>query len=381
MPENVSEYRYADFEYRASDDGLGTVSGTIIRYGDKASFPWGTEEIKAGAFGDVEGADLIANRMHQRTQPLARTGVGLRITDTPEQMIGEVTLPDTSVGRDTAVEVGKRILRGLSLEFRSVKDIIDEDTQHRTIEKATMFGFGVVDRPAYPGSVAQMRRWQDYMGQAETRSAYDLWTPGAAVMPPDPEPEPEPDPDQSPDGDGIRYVDFPPDLDYDDVEARQVDRMSLEGRLPYNVDGITSMSRGERVRFLPGALTDSLGGEIVLLAGNNYDDVLATTAANGALRLRDTETALIFEARRLPRTRYAEDFASKLRLGLVRGVTAGWAQAGSETTTEELPDGGSRVTVRKAMLCKVRLRTRSSYAGESITARPRRREALRFQAV
>ena len=79
------EYRYADFEFRQTDDGLGIVEGTIIRYGDVATFPWGTEEIKAGAFGDVEGADLIANRMHERTQPLARTGAGLTITDSAKE--------------------------------------------------------------------------------------------------------------------------------------------------------------------------------------------------------------------------------------------------------------------------------------------------------
>ena len=65
----------------------------------------------------------------------------------------------------------------------------------------------------------------------------------------------------------------------------------------------------------------------------------------------------------MPPTRYAEDFASKLSLGLVRGVTAGWALAGSETSSEDLPDGGTRITVEKAMLCEVRLRTRSSFPG------------------
>ena len=126
-----------------------------------------------------------------------------------------------------------------------------------------------------------------------------------------------------------------------DFEGRQVEDMRIVGRLPYNVDGVTSMARGERVRFMPGAFADSLNGEIVLLAGNNYDDVLAANGDGGQLRLKETRTALEFEARRLPRTRYAEDFASKLGTGLVKGVTAGWALAGSDTDTESLPDGGA----------------------------------------
>lgn len=157
-----NEFRYADFEYRQTDGGLGVVTGTVIRYGDVATLPWGTEEFKAGAFGDVESGDYIANRMHRRDQPLARSGAGLTLINSTEELRGEVTLPDTSIGRDTAVEVAQRILRGLSLEFRTLKDTLDYKKDHRLIEKAELFGFGVVDRPAYPGSVASMRSWGEY---------------------------------------------------------------------------------------------------------------------------------------------------------------------------------------------------------------------------
>ena len=45
MPEN--EYRYTQrFAVRQDEyrDGRLVVMGTIIRYGDVATFPWGTEE-------------------------------------------------------------------------------------------------------------------------------------------------------------------------------------------------------------------------------------------------------------------------------------------------------------------------------------------------
>ena len=58
-----NEFRYSDLEFRQDENGLGVVTGTVIRYGDVATLPWGTEEFKAGAFtGRME--DLIANRMH-----------------------------------------------------------------------------------------------------------------------------------------------------------------------------------------------------------------------------------------------------------------------------------------------------------------------------
>ena len=358
------EYRFAPFEFRQMDEGLGVIEGTIIRYGDIATFPWGTEEFKAGAFGDFSNRNVRANRMHQRDQALGNTleAKNLVITNTDKEMSARLELPNTSYGRDTAVEVGQRILTGLSLEFRSTKDTIDDSKQHRTIETAMLGGFGVVDAPAYPGSVAQ-KRWEEH------RSGIVI--PGKELA--DNLGIVEQDKVE-----GLRYTEFPLDLEY---ENRQVGNMRLVGRLPYGVDGITSMARGERVRFLPGAFGDSLAGEIVLLAGNNYDDVLAANGDGGQLRLRESDDALEFEARRLPRTQYSEDFAEKLNLGLVKGITAGWALAGSETSSEDLPDGGTRITVEKAMLCELRLRTRSSYPGESIAARPRRRESLRFQVV
>ena len=50
----ASEFRYSDeeFEYRADDNGLGTVTGVIVRYGDVAQLSPHvlTEQIERGAF-------------------------------------------------------------------------------------------------------------------------------------------------------------------------------------------------------------------------------------------------------------------------------------------------------------------------------------------
>ena len=41
----------SEFEYRAASDGLGVVSGVIVRYGDVAKLGMGlTEQIERGAF-------------------------------------------------------------------------------------------------------------------------------------------------------------------------------------------------------------------------------------------------------------------------------------------------------------------------------------------
>ena len=50
-----NEFRYSDLEFRQDENGLGVVTGTVIRYGDVATLPWGTEEFKAGAFTGRHG--------------------------------------------------------------------------------------------------------------------------------------------------------------------------------------------------------------------------------------------------------------------------------------------------------------------------------------
>ena len=275
------EYRYGPLEFREGADGMGTVTGAPIKYGDLATLPFGQERVLPGAFGDLSVAELYINRMHQRDQPLANTYAGLRVDDNAERLYGEADLPNTSYGRDAQEEVKTGRLRGLSIEFRTLEDDFIDGI--RVIKSARLYGWAVVDKPAYPQSVAAMRSWTEY------RSAHGLSVieqpKGLAEKSGQLEPE------------AIRYTDFPLDLEY---ENRQVENMRLRGRLPYGVDGITSMARGERVRFLPGAFADSLGGEIVLLAGNNYDDVLAANGDSGQLAAPGKGfDGLEFEARRL----------------------------------------------------------------------------------
>ena len=173
------EYRYVPVQVRKDDDGNTVATGTVIRYGDRATLPWFTEEFRAGWVQN--SSDLMfANRMHNRDEPLAVSDGDLTITDGSERMTAELVLPATTHGSDAAIELDKGLLRGFSLEFLTTKDEYDYDEDHRIVVEGRMFGFSVVDRPAYPDSVAKMKRWQEY------RQHYGLWTPE-----PNPPAEPE----------------------------------------------------------------------------------------------------------------------------------------------------------------------------------------------
>ena len=72
------------------------------------------------------------------------------------------TLPETREATDALTLLRKRVLRGLSVEFTAIEEHIEAGV--RVITKAVLSGIGLVDRPAYPQSLAEARRRFGYIG-------------------------------------------------------------------------------------------------------------------------------------------------------------------------------------------------------------------------
>ena len=142
-----TERRYVEF--RAEN---GVLRGTVVDYADAAQFGNFTERFLPGS---IRLDDPILNLQHDRGKPVARLGAGLSIDDGPQRMAMEATLPDTVYGREARELVAAGILRGLSIEFRAVKE--KWDGQRRTIMDAVMTGVGLVDKPAYGRSEIEAR--------------------------------------------------------------------------------------------------------------------------------------------------------------------------------------------------------------------------------
>ena len=257
----MAEFR--NFELRQEGRVL---SGTAIQYGEIASMPFGRERFEPGAFRGVESADVILNASHDRARPLARTGgAGLVVTDSREALKIRAELPETRESDDVLTLIKTGVLRGLSLEFRAVDERLDGG-DIRVVERAELRGVGVVDRPAYKGSVVSAR-----------------------------------------------------------FEVRQQGR-GLAGRFEYNRARIIS-NRGRRRKstIRPGAFRFTIEDEsyeINLLLGRDYDQVLASRNA-GTLQLADGPDALSFTVDQLPDTTYARDFLAALAgSAILPGVVA-----------------------------------------------------------
>lgn len=144
--------RRAALELRADPEGR-TLSGVAIRYGDTARLPFGLEKFEAGAFVDLSNVRLDVQ--HDRGRIIARTGAGLILTDSPEALTFEATLPETREADDTLRLVRADILRGASIEFRAMRERLERRT--RIVSRALLGAVSVVDDPAYKLSAIQAR--------------------------------------------------------------------------------------------------------------------------------------------------------------------------------------------------------------------------------
>ena len=131
------------------------LPGVGIAYGDVATLPFGRETFAPGAFGNIAGADAILNVQHDRNRPIARTPSTLQLVDGPDALRIIAMLPETREADDALTNVRAGVLRGLSLEFRATAAPVIDGV--RTVQRAALLGFGLVDTPAYPGSHVEAR--------------------------------------------------------------------------------------------------------------------------------------------------------------------------------------------------------------------------------
>lgn len=173
------ERRYVPgLEYRAAEgDGGGVkIYGRAVPW-DSLSVPlWRDyrtgkpvrERFKRGAFSEIlakAGLDIVALRDHEDSRLLGRTLSGtLRVYESGEGLDYDFDVPDTSDGRDVAVLVRRRDLRGSSFAFGVVPKSPHEEWEEtateiiRTIHRAAILeDVSPVTRPAYPASQVSAR--------------------------------------------------------------------------------------------------------------------------------------------------------------------------------------------------------------------------------
>ena len=95
---------------------------------------------------------IVLNRQHSRAAPILRF--------TPVEIEGRLTvdaeIPDTTAGRDALAEIRSGLFKGLSIEFRAVRQTIVAGV--RRISEAVLTGAGLVDSGSYAAATVEVRR-------------------------------------------------------------------------------------------------------------------------------------------------------------------------------------------------------------------------------
>ena len=128
--------------------GPGRLVGVLMAYGTRA-----TDRAEVFEIGSLkwDAAGIVVNRQHQRSNPVAR----ILPTIEGQKVVLDSPLPDTAAGRDAAAEIRSGLMRGLSIEFRSVRQTFVNGV--RRISEAVLTGAGIVDSPSYSGSSVEVR--------------------------------------------------------------------------------------------------------------------------------------------------------------------------------------------------------------------------------
>ena len=301
--------RFRATESLEADSGALRLRGVAVRYGSVARPPRVpvAERFERGAFGDVDGLDVVLNRQHDRGRAIARTGGGgLTLIDGPDALRFEATLAETREAVDTVNLVRNRVLRGASVEFgvpqggeRNMGGVL-------SITRARLTGLGIVDRPAYQDSLVEAR--------AEVRQ----------------------------DGSGLQaaYV------------YGQTKTISATGSTRKQ-----SISSGSMSFAL-----NSADREVSVTLGRDYSNIIGSKQA-GSARFTDTPEALLVDIPTLPSTQAVSDFRAQLATQSVQpSVDLLFTLDGVEDAFDLVPEVGNEVVqiqvVKNAVLQAVAIVSR-----------------------
>ena len=146
----MDEFRCA-LEFRADESrqSPGRLVGTLLTYGERAGDR--AEVFEAGALSWASDG-VVLNRAHSDASPIMRVVPEVR----GSEVVIDSALPNTTAGRDAAEELRTGLLKGLSVEFRAIRQTYRNGV--RVIQEAMLGGAGLVTSPAYQGSTAEVRR-------------------------------------------------------------------------------------------------------------------------------------------------------------------------------------------------------------------------------
>ena len=135
------ERRYADL----TDIEGRTLTGLALPFEVEARVGTMRERFSRGSV--VTSGEAVLNVMHDRNRPLAREPETLKFDIREEGLWLSAVLPSTREADDAIEMITKKIWRGVSVEFYSVKE--RQLSGVRVIDAAVVYGVAIADRATY----------------------------------------------------------------------------------------------------------------------------------------------------------------------------------------------------------------------------------------
>jgi HK97 family phage prohead protease len=187
--------------FRAAADGIGNLVGYAAKYGKFSQNLGGFVEVTAaGAFSKslADRIRVMCRYNHDDAGLLGTTDAGtLVLTSDDEGLQYDVSLPDTSVGRDVRVLAQRRDLQYSSFAFYTVEDewtTTDQGFPLRILKQVRLIDVAPVNDPAYRDTDVAVRSLQERVGldlaEFMTLEPEERRTRISGITPPEPSVDP-----------------------------------------------------------------------------------------------------------------------------------------------------------------------------------------------
>lgn len=158
----ISEKRMLDAsELRVEGEDAPHIKGYAARFDKWSEKLYGMfrEKISPGAFSKtLKENDIVALINHDVSKILGRNTAGtLSLEEDDKGLAFDITVPDTTDGRDLVVSMKRGDISKMSFGFVTVRDEWNEKGSERVLHEVKLTDVSVVTRPAYPQTSASVR--------------------------------------------------------------------------------------------------------------------------------------------------------------------------------------------------------------------------------
>ena len=130
-------------------EGKPRLVGVLMPFNTEAADR--RELFEPGSLSWPDPSGIVLNRQHSRAAPIMR----IIPIESDGNLVVDSPLPDTSAGRDALAEIRSGLFKGLSVEFRAVRQSIVGGV--RKISEAILTGAALCDSPAYSAATVEAR--------------------------------------------------------------------------------------------------------------------------------------------------------------------------------------------------------------------------------